>query len=150
MGKKKNEAMKPYRERLQGTPFKSAAEMTKAQQDCLMDVWKELEYTKNRLNLYKKPEYEIIVEQFRKGLVCAFGENNENLFRAFIDEEGYKKVHLNEKLLKKLEIKSQEISYMIKSISELFFNSYDRSIGIVPKNVEPVPNKKPDISQGEK
>lgn len=128
----KSSSVTASRQRVAGTPFSSASELNKAQDERLMIVWRKMEDARHIHNLSKKPEYKFWLDGFRKGLICALGEESENLFRIFVEEDGSIMVHLSKTLLESLELRSKEISYLIKSLSEAFSNSYYSTMGLQP------------------
>ena len=90
------------KERLAGTPFQSAEELKRVQAEILEENWRELERARVRKELVKKEEYRFFVETFERGLLCRYGESNDNLVRVFLSSNGIE-IAINEDL-KKLKV----------------------------------------------
>lgn len=118
------------KEKLAGTPFKSASELNEAREEILKETWCQLEKARATKELVKKDEYRFFVDVFRRGLLCKYGESNDNLVRVFLSEDGVQ-IAINE------EMRSQEnneylLGALIKSMSESFLANYLRAMGILP------------------
>jgi len=129
MGKSK-EYVGKYRTKLGNTPFKTAKELSKAKQECLETVWNEMEYAKQRLNLSQDNDFEDLFKLFKKGYKCTIGNDNEDVFRVYFDEDESMKMNISEKLFDKIESKPKEASFLIKSLNEMFLDSYLSVIGL--------------------
>ena len=121
------------RQRLEGTPFVSATDFNAAKERILKEEWEQLEHSRARRQLLEREEYQYIIDRFRKGLSCEFGNSNNKLFRVFIDKEGATQVALDEKM-KSEESNEVLIGVLIKSLSEAFEKNYLKTMKIIPEN----------------
>ncbi len=118
------------KERLSGTPFSSMSEMSAASEAIRRETWEQLEKARIKRELLQKSEYKFFLEPFRKGMICKYGEKNDNLVRVFLSDEGGIEVDINE------EMKSEEnsgalLSALIKSTSDSLFSNYLKSMDII-------------------
>ena len=86
------------KERLAGTPFSSMSELNTASDEIRKDTWSQLERAKIKRELIEKPEYSFFLEPFKKGMVCKYGEKNDNLVRVHLNKEGGIEVDINEEM----------------------------------------------------
>lgn len=118
------------KERLAGTPFTSMSEMDSASGDIRRDTWSQLERARIKRELLAKPEYKFFLEPFRKGMICKYGEKNDNLVRVFLSEDGGIEVDINEEM-KSAENSGALLSALIKSTSDSLFSNYLKSMDII-------------------
>ena len=129
------------RARLEGTPFTTATQFNAARERILQDEWEQLEHARARKQLLERKEYEYIINRFKKGLSCEFGNSNNKLFRVYIDEEMATQVALDEKV--KSEANNEVlIGILIKSLSEAFEANYLKTMKILPEKNYGIEKKK--------
>ena len=88
----------PTKSKLRGTPFSTAEELKKVQQEILEETWRKLEKARAKQQLTKRGEYAFFVETFRKGMVCKYGEKNDNLVRVSLEEDQSIKISISEEM----------------------------------------------------
>lgn len=118
------------KEKLAGTPFQTAEELKGAQAEILEETWRELERARARKQLVQKEEYRFFVETFEKGLLCKYGESNDNLVRVFLGPNGIQ-IAINEEM-KSAENSEALLGVLVKSMSESFIASYLKAMGLIP------------------
>lgn len=118
------------KERLAGTPFTSMSEMSAASDELRRDTWNQLERAKIKKELLAKPEYKFFLEPFRRGMVCKYGEKNDNLVRVHLNDEGGIEVDINEEM-KSSENSGALLSALIRSTSDSLFSNYLKSMDII-------------------
>src|ERR1700738_4342047 len=106
-------------EKLAGLPFKTATELKNAQEEVQLAIWKRLEEAKAIDALTKRPEYKFWRDEFESGLVCAYGEKNENLVRVYSNGPGIK-VNINKELASSIPSSEALLGVLVKSMSEAF------------------------------
>lgn len=121
----------PTRAKIDGTPFKSAAEYNEATDKILKEEWEQLERARQRKDLLKREEYQYILDRFKAGLSCEFGNSNNKLFRVYIAEDGSTQVAIDEKM-KSEENLEQVIGVVMKSLTESFEKNYLKAMKILP------------------
>lgn len=118
------------REALAGTPFATAEELKKARAEILEETWRELERARAKKQLLEKDEYKFFVETFQKGLLCKYGESNDNLVRVFLGPDGIQ-IAINEEM-KSTENSENLLGVLVKSMSESFMANYLKAMGVIP------------------
>src|SRR3989338_4095763 len=86
------------KERLAGTPFSSMSELSAASEEIRRDTWNQLERAKIKKELLSKPEYRFFLDPFRKGMISKYGEQNDNLVRVSLNDDGGIEVDINEEM----------------------------------------------------
>lgn len=119
------------KERLAFTPFSSMSELSAASDELRRDTWDQLERAKVKKELLSKPEYRFFLEPFRKGMICKYGEKNDNLVRVHLNDDGSIEVDINEEM-KSAENSGALLSALIKSTSDSLFSNYLKSMDIIP------------------
>jgi hypothetical protein len=129
--KKKPVTKNVTHEKLSGLPFKSARHWKEAQDAVLMQVWRRMEEAKVINELVKRPEYSFWHEEFREGLVCAYGEKSDvNLVRVFSEGNGIK-IQINRSLADAAPSAEQVLGALVRAMSESFAATYYRAKGIL-------------------
>jgi len=136
--KKPSKDVKPSnitKDKLKGTPFSTAEELKKAQNEILDDTWRKLEKAKAKRELTKREEYSFFVETFRRGMVCRYGEKDDNLVRVTLEKDNSIQISISE------EMKSQEnsehlLGVLIESMSSSFLSNYLKAMDIVEDDSE--------------
>lgn len=123
------------KDKLKGTPFSTAEELKKAQAEILEDTWRRLEKAKAKRELTKKEEYSFFVETFRKGMVCKYGEKDDNLVRVSLDEDSSVKISISEDMRSK-ENSEHLLGVLIESMSSSFLTNYLKAMDIVEDDTE--------------
>ena len=123
------------KDKLRGTPFTSAEELKKAQAEILEETWRKLEKAKAKRELTKKEEYSFFVETFRKGMVCKYGEKNDNLVRVSLDADSSIKISISEAMRTK-ENSEHLLGVLIESMSSSFLTNYLKAMDIVEDDRE--------------
>ena len=118
------------KERLSGTPFSSMSEMSQASDEIRRDAWNQLERAKIKRELLSKDEYKFFLEPFKKGMICKYGEQNDNLVRVFLGDDGGIEIDINEEM-KSAENSGALLSALIKSTSDSLFSNYLKSMDII-------------------
>ncbi len=121
----------PTLERLAGLPFSSATELKTAQREVLLTVWTQLEKAQAIHELTQREEYDFWREEFTRGLVCDYGQDNEELVRVFSEHPGIKIV-VNKTLAATIPASEAIVGVLVKSLSESFANTYYKAKGILP------------------
>jgi hypothetical protein len=128
------------KERLAGTPFQTAEELKGAQAEILEETWREFERARARKQLVQKDEYRFFIETFEKGLLCKYGESNDNLVRVFLSPNGIQ-IAINEEM-KSAENSESLLGVLVKSMSESFIASYLKAMGLIPNSETHTENEK--------
>lgn len=137
-------------EKLAGLPFKTASDLKKAQEEVQLVIWRRLEEAKAIDSLTQREEYKFWRDEFEAGLVCGYGEKDENLVRVFSDGPGIR-VNINKELADTIPSSKDLLGVLVKSMSEAFANTYYKAKGILPvdsgeldqeKHTPPTPQKK--------
>jgi hypothetical protein len=123
------------KDKLKGTPFSTAEELKKAQAEILEDTWRRLEKAKAKRELTKKEEYSFFVETFRKGMVCRYGEKDDNLVRISLDADSSVRISISEDMRSK-ENSEHLLGVLIESMSSSFLTSYLKAMDIVEDDAE--------------
>lgn len=123
------------KDKLKGTPFSTAEELKKAQAEILEYTWRRLEKAKAKRELTKKEEYSFFVETFRKGMVCKYGEKDDNLVRVSLDEDSSVKISISEDMRSK-ENSEHLLGVLIESMSSSFLTNYLKAMDIVEDDTE--------------
>ena len=118
------------KDRLKGTPFSTAEELKKAQAEILEDTWRRLERARAKMELTKKEEYRFFVETFRRGMICKYGETNDNLVRVSLDADNSVKISISE-AMKTKENSEHLLGILIESMSSSFLTNYFKAMDIV-------------------
>ena len=118
-------------QKMAGLPFKSAKDLKEAQEDVRRSVWRRLEEAKVIHEMTGREEYSFWREEFREGLVCCYGEKNDNLVRVFSDGKGIK-ININKGLADEAPSSEALLGVLVKSMSESFATTYYKAKGILP------------------
>lgn len=116
--------------KLKGTPFNSGEELKTAQSEILEETWRQLEKARVRKELTQKEEYRFFVETFEKGMVCKFGEEDDNLVRVSIALDGTINISISKSQRSK-ENGDPLLSVLIESMSSSFLSNYLKAMGIL-------------------
>ena len=121
--------------KLKGTPFSTAEELKKAQQGILEETWRRLEKARTKQELIKKEEYAFFIEIFRQGMVCMYGEQNNNLVRISLSKDKSITISISEEM--KTKEKSEHLlGVLIESMSSSFLANYLKAMDIVEDDPE--------------
>ena len=129
--KKKATTSNSTKDKLAGTPFSNMSEMTAASDELRKEAWSQLEKARIKRELLQKAEYQFFLEPFKKGMICKYGEKDDNLVRVFLGEGGGIEVKINEEM-KSAENSGALLSALIKSTSDSLFSNYLKSMDIIP------------------
>ena len=121
------------KERLNGTPFSSMADLNAASNEIRTETWRQLEKARIKRELSAKEEYRFFLEPFRKGMVCSYGEKNGSLVRVYLTAEGGIQVDINEEM-KTTENSEALLSALIRSTSDSLFSNYLKSMDIIAQD----------------
>lgn len=119
--------------KLKGTPFSTAEELKKAQAEILEETWRKLEKAKAKRELTNKEEYSFFVETFRKGMVCKYGEKDDNLVRITLEPDNSVMISISEEMKSK-ESSEQLLGVLIESMSSSFLSNYLKAMDIVEED----------------
>ncbi len=125
----------PTKTKLKGTPFSTAEELKKAQQEILEETWRKLEKARAKQELTKREEYSFFVDTFRKGMVCKYGEKDDNLVRVSLQEDQSIKISISEEMKTK-ENSEHLLGVLIESMSTSFLSNYLKAMDIVEEDSE--------------
>lgn len=139
--KKPKETINVTKERLAGTPFDSAEALKSAQTEILTEIWREMERARAKRQLLQKDDYRFFIETFERGLLCKYGENNDNLVRVFLGPDGVQ-IAINEEM-KSTENSAALLGELIKSMSESFLTSYLKAMGVLTPADSPTSGEEP-------
>ena len=123
------------KDKLKGTPFASAEELKKAQAEILEETWRKLEKAKAKRELTSKEEYSFFVETFRKGMVCKYGEKDDNLVRITLEPDNSVMISISEDMKTK-ENSEHLLGVLIESMSSSFLTNYLKAMDIVEETDE--------------
>ncbi len=120
------------RNKLENTPFKSAAEMNEKSEEIQMEVWRRLEYARLFQKMTENENYEFVREELQQGLTCGYGENADGyLVRVFSEGVGVK-ISINKDLVKDTEKSEGFVEALIRSTADSFSKSYYQIKGMLP------------------
>ena len=123
------------KDKLKGTPFSNAKELQKAQNEILEETWRKLEKARAKRELIKKDEFNFFVETFKKGMVCKYGEKNDNLVRVSLAEDQSIEISISEQMKSK-ENSEHLLGVLIESTSSSFLSNYLKAMDIVEEDTE--------------
>lgn len=118
------------KEKLAGTPFSSMAELNAASRELRTETWRQLERARIKRELLGKDEYKFFLDPFRRGMICRYGEQNDNLVRVYLGEDGGIQVDINEEM-RSAENSEALLSALIRSTSDSLFSNYLKSMNII-------------------
>ena len=119
------------RQKLENTPFKSAAEMNQASHDIQMQVWRRLEYSRVFQQMTDNENYKFVQDELKQGLTCGYGEEGAYLVRVFSEGVGVK-ISINKDLVKEVDKSEGFVEALIRSTSDSFSKSYYQIKGMLP------------------
>ncbi len=119
------------RQKLENTPFKSAAEMNDASHDIQMQVWRRLEYSRVFQQMTDNENYRFVQDELKQGLTCGYGEEGAYLVRVFSEGVGVK-ISINKDLVKEIDKSEGFVEALIRSTSDSFSKSYYQIKGMLP------------------
>lgn len=119
------------RQKLENTPFKSAAEMNEASRDIQMQVWRRLEYSRVFQEMTDNENYKFVQEELNQGLSCGYGEDGPYLVRVFSEGVGVK-ISINKDLVKEIDKSEGFVEALIRSTADSFSKSYYQIKGMLP------------------
>lgn len=119
------------RQKLENTPFKSAAEMNQASHDIQMQVWRRLEYSRVFQQMTDNENYKFVQDGLKQGLTCGYGEEGAYLVRVFSEGVGVK-ISINKDLVKEVDKSEGFVEALIRSTSDSFSKSYYQIKGMLP------------------
>lgn len=125
-------------QKMAGLPFATAKELKEEEHNVRLSVWRRLEEAKVIHEMTERPEYGFWKDEFREGLVCCYGEKNDNLVRVYSEGKGIK-ININKGLADAAPSSEALLGVLVKSMSESFANTYYKAKGILPV-VEMIPN----------
>lgn len=132
-GKKGAQTKNITKDKLKGTPFSSAEELKKAQSEILEETWRKLEKAKAKRELTNKEEYSFFVETFRKGMVCKYGEKDDNLVRVSLESDNSVMISISEDMKSK-ESSEHLLGVLVESMSSSFLTNYLKAMDIVEED----------------
>lgn len=115
--------------KLQGLPFDSATELKLAQEKLRKPIWERLEQGRILRELCEREEFSYIKEEFKRGIICKYGENSENLFRVFSKGKGIE-ISLNKDIDKDSPIDREMLGSLVKAVTDSFTKRYYETKGI--------------------
>ncbi len=119
------------RQKLENTPFKSAAEMNQASHDIQMQVWRRLEYSRVFQQMTDNENYKFVQDELKQGLTCDYGEEGAYLVRVYSEGVGVK-ISINKDLVKEIDKSEGFVEALIRSTSDSFSKSYYQIKGMLP------------------
>jgi len=120
--------------KLSNLPFKSAKSLKDAQDQIRLQVWRRLEEAKIIHELLKLEEYSFWHEEFAKGLICGYSEDQDtSLVRVYSDGQGIK-ISINKSLAATAPLGETVLNQLIKAMSESFSTTYYRAKGLISSN----------------
>lgn len=125
----------PTKHKLKGTPFSTAEDLKKAQQEILEETWRKLEKARAKQELTKREEYSFFIETFRQGMVCKYGEKDDNLVRVSLQADQSIKISISEEMKSK-ENSEHLLGVLIESMSSSFLSNYLKAMDIVEEDSE--------------
>ena len=127
-------------QKMAGLPFKTAKELKEAQEEVRLSVWRRLEEAKVINEMIQREEFGFWTDEFREGLVCCYGEKNDNLVRVYSEGKGIK-ININKGLADAAPSSEALLGVLVRSMSESFANTYYKAKGILPV-VDLIPDEK--------
>lgn len=119
------------RQKLENTPFKSAAEMNQASHEIQMQVWRRLEYSRVFQQMTDNENYKFVQDELKQGLTCDYGEEGAYLVRVYSEGVGVK-ISINKDLVKEIDKSEGFVEALIRSTSDSFSKSYYQIKGMLP------------------
>lgn len=119
------------RQKLENTPFKSAAEMNQASHEIQMQVWRRLEYSRVFQQMTDNENYKFVQDELKQGLTCGYGDQGSDLVRVFSEGVGIK-ISINKDLVKEIDKSEGFVEALIRSTSDSFSKSYYQIKGMLP------------------
>ena len=119
------------RQKLENTPFKTAAEMNQASHDIQMQVWRRLEYSRVFQQMTDNENYKFVQDELKQGLSCGYGEEGSYLVRVYSEGVGVK-ISINKDLVKEIDKSEGFVEALIRSTSDSFSKSYYQIKGMLP------------------
>jgi hypothetical protein len=135
-------------EKLAGLPFKSAKAWKEAQDAVQMQVWRRMEEAKVIHEMLQRPEYRFWTDEFRHGLVCAYGEKGDtNLVRVYSDGDGVK-IAINRSLADAAPSAEAVLGELVRAMSESFATTYYKAKGILSASEAQSEEAKQKVAKG--
>ena len=135
----KNQVVSPStnitKDKLKGTPFSTAEELKKAQSEILEETWRKLEKARAKRELIKKEEYSFFIETFKRGMICKYGEKDDNLVRVSLGDDQSIIISISEQMKSK-ENSEHLLGVLIESTSSSFLSNYLKAMDIVEEDTE--------------
>lgn len=123
-------------------PFKSAAEMKDAQEQVRYYIWRRMEEAKLMHEFVNREEYAFWREEFKEGLVCAYGEKSDlNLVRVYSEGRGIK-IDINRSLAEVAPSSETVLGALVDAMSRSFASTYYHAKGILRSS-------SPDLKKGD-
>ncbi|MBX3020150.1 MAG: hypothetical protein KF799_00610 [Bdellovibrionales bacterium] len=119
------------RQKLENTPFKTAAEMNQASHEIQMQVWRRLEYSRVFQQMTDNDNYKFVQEELKQGLTCGYGEEGAYLVKVFSEGVGVR-ISINKDLVKEIDKSEVFVEALIRSTADSFSKSYYQIKGMLP------------------
>lgn len=129
--KSANERVKKTREKIKGTPFKSARDMENRSKEIQHELWEQLTRAKHLHELFDRPEFDFVKSQLAAGLEYKFESDSEFFVKAWSEGKGVK-VSINDSIAKKLENNPNTIEAIIRACSNSFSETLFGVLGLKP------------------
>lgn len=118
------------RQKLEGLPFDTATARKKASDELRYKMWERLENARLFNELAQKPEYQFVLEEFRAGLSCNYGDKTSYLVKVFSEGVGVK-IDINKELVNDIPTSKTFVETLIRSMGDTFSKSYYQTKGIL-------------------
>lgn len=119
------------RQKLEGLPFDTATARKKASDELRYKMWERLENARLFNELAQKPEYQFVLDEFRAGLACNYGDKTSYLVKVFSEGVGVK-IDINKDLVNDIPTSKTFVETLIRSMGDTFSKSYYQTKGILP------------------
>lgn len=130
-------------ERLRATPFQSVEELDGETSNIRLAVWRRITEGKIIDELLSKPESKYLLDEWKAGLLCFFGNDSKNsIYKIYSEGQGLK-LQLNKDFTKSLS--DQEVTFLegvVRAGIEGYGALYLRSKSMIPNMESQTPSKK--------
>lgn len=128
---KKSNSKNSTLKRLTGTPFRTGSEMKNAEEQILIEEWKNVERARVRRNLFKMENNKELLAPFLKGFQAKFVHENgkhEQVVKVYLTDQEVIQVEIDNEL--KIKNYNAAVESIVKSLVEGFMGGYFKALGL--------------------
>jgi hypothetical protein len=122
-------------QKLSDVPFKTAKALKDAQDQIQLQVWRRLEEAKVLNEMLTQKQYSFWHDEFAKGLVCSYVEENDMSLVRVTSEGGGIKININKALAITAPLGESVLTQLVRAMSESFAMTYYKAKGMLPNDV---------------